>query len=123
MLRQVVPWALPQTSQSLVTGPRGCLLSVAALCPQGDGLSGSSAQEVPGQQLWLLVSEMHVSFRGNGRQMPSPRPTWLSSGMLYTSESSSMVQALNGTAWFAMVLAARQWTRRISCSQETISFS
>ena len=34
-----------------------------------------------------------------------------------------MVQALNGTAWFAMVLAARQWTRRISCSQETISFS
>ena len=69
------------------------------------------------------MSEIHVSFRGNGQQTPSPRPTWLSSGMLYTSESSSMVQALNGTAWFAMVLAARQWTRRISCSQETISFS
>lgn len=59
---------------------------------------------------------------------PAPRPagrppTWLSRGMLYTSESSSMVQALKGTAWFAMVLAARQCTRRISCSQETMSFS
>lgn len=58
----------------------------------------------------------HVSLQGPVTPAPlqppaSPltrTPTWLSSGMLYTSESSSMVQALNGTAWFAMVLAARQ---------------
>jgi hypothetical protein len=34
--------------------------------------------------------------------------TWLSRGMLYTSESRSIVHALKGTAWLAMVLAARQ---------------
>lgn len=58
----------------------------------------------------------HVSLRGPVTPAPlqppagplTRTPTWLSSGMLYTSESSSMVQALNGTAWFAMVLAARQ---------------
>lgn len=50
-------------------------------------------------------------------------PTWLSDGMLYTSESKSMVQALNGTAWLAIVLAALQWTLKTSCSQETMSFS
>lgn len=49
--------------------------------------------------------------------------TWLSDGMLYTSESRSMVQALNGTAWLAIVLAALQWTLNTSCSHETISFS
>lgn len=101
--------------------------------PLGLPAVGGSTVSPGRRSLWVLCSgspraaalaaEMHVSLRGNGRQMPSPRPTWLSSGMLYTSESSSMVQALNGTAWFAMVLAARQWTRRISCSQETISFS
>lgn len=50
-------------------------------------------------------------------------PTWLSDGILYTSESNSMVQALKGTAWLAIVLAALQWTLKTSCSHETISFS
>lgn len=34
-----------------------------------------------------------------------------------------MVQALKGTAWLAIVRAARQCTLKISCSQETMSFS
>ena len=53
----MAPWALPQTGKSLVTGPWARLPSVAAPRPQGDSLSGSSAQEAPEQQheFWPLL--------------------------------------------------------------------
>lgn len=78
------------------------------------------------QETILCILE-HLTTLSSLQPAPSlnstPALTWFSRGMLYTSESSSMVQALKGTAWLAIVLAALQWTLRFSCSQDTMSFS